>query len=54
MFRAHVIIIRRLKLHYTATGIIKPIGGRLVQGLREQNAKKHIVLVTYKTKTNFR
>ena len=27
MFRAHVLIIRRSKLHYTASGIIKPIGG---------------------------
>jgi len=31
MFRAHVLIIRRLKLHYTASGIITPIGGRLVR-----------------------
>jgi len=31
MFRAHVLIIRRSKLHYTASGIITPIGGRLVQ-----------------------
>ena len=30
MFRAHVLIIRRLKLHYTAFGIIRPTGGRLV------------------------
>jgi len=30
MFRAHVLIIRRSKLHYTASGIIKIIGGRLV------------------------
>ena len=30
MFRAHVIIIRRSKLHYTAYGIITPIGGPLV------------------------
>ena len=30
MFRAHVLIIRRPKLHYTASGIITPIGGRLV------------------------
>jgi len=28
MFRAHVLIIRRSKLHYTASGIITPIGGR--------------------------
>jgi len=26
MFRAHVLIIRRSKLHYTAPGIITPIG----------------------------
>ena len=31
MFRAHVLIIRRSKLHYTASGIVTPIGGRLVQ-----------------------
>jgi hypothetical protein len=35
MFRAHMLIIRRSKLHYTASGIITPIGGRLVLGLRE-------------------
>ena len=28
MFRAHVLIIRRSKLHYIASGIITPIGGR--------------------------
>ena len=32
MFRAHVLIIRRSKLHYTASGIITPIDDRLVQG----------------------
>ena len=26
MFRAHVLIMRRSKLHYTASGIITPIG----------------------------
>ena len=26
MFRAHVLIIRRSKLHYTVSGIITPIG----------------------------
>jgi len=31
MFRAHVLIIRGSKLHYTASGIITPIGGRLVR-----------------------
>jgi len=30
MFRAHVLIIRRSKLHYTASSIITPIGGRLM------------------------
>jgi len=30
MFRAHVLIIRRSKLYYIASGIITPIGGRLV------------------------
>jgi len=30
MFQAQVLIIRRSKLHYTASVIIKPIGGRLV------------------------
>jgi len=35
MFRAYVLIIRRSKLHYTASGIIAPIGGRLVHRLHE-------------------
>jgi len=26
MFRAHVLIIRKSKLHYTASGIVTPIG----------------------------
>jgi len=30
MFRAHVLIIRGSKLHYTASGIITLIGSRLV------------------------
>ena len=34
MFQAHVLIIRSSKLHYTASGIITPIGGRLVHRLR--------------------
>ena len=29
MFRAHVLIIRRSKLHYIASVIITPTGGRL-------------------------
>jgi len=35
MFRAHVLIMRRAKLHYTTSGIIRPIGGRLVHRFRE-------------------
>ena len=35
MFREHVLIIRRSQLHYTASGLITAIGGRLVHGLRE-------------------
>ena len=46
MFRAHVLIIRRSKLHYTACGIITPIGGRLVHRLREEDnehmCSKHV------------
>ena len=30
MFRAHMLIISRSKLHYTASGLITRIGGRLV------------------------
>ena len=35
MFRAHVLIVRRSKLYYTASAIITPIGGRPVHRLRE-------------------
>ena len=35
MFRAHVLIVRRSKLYYTASGIITPIGSRPVRRLRE-------------------
>ena len=35
MFRAQVLIVRRPKLYYTASGIITPIGGRPVDRLRE-------------------
>jgi hypothetical protein len=31
-FEHHVLIVRRLKLYYTASGIIIPIGGRPVHG----------------------
>jgi len=32
MFRAHVLIISKSKLYYTASGIITPVGGRPVHG----------------------
>ena len=35
MFRAHAFIVRRAKLYYTVSGIIKPIGDRPVHRLRE-------------------
>ena len=35
MFRAQMLIIRRSKLHYTASGSITPTGGCLVHRLRE-------------------
>ena len=38
MLRAHVLIIRRSKLYYTASGIIKHIGGRLVHRLRKDSS----------------
>ena len=34
MFRAHVLIIRRSKLHYTASGIITPIGVMIPEVIR--------------------
>jgi len=36
-FEHYVLIIRRSKLHYTASGIITPIGDRLVHRLRESS-----------------
>jgi len=42
MFRAHVLIIRRSKLHYTASGIITPIGGRLVHEIIRKNSNSTI------------
>jgi hypothetical protein len=35
MFRAHVLIVRRSKLYYAASGIITPIGGRPVHRIPE-------------------
>ena len=43
MFREYVLIIRRSKLHYTASGIITPIGGRLVHRLRE-DCSPHVIV----------
>ena len=37
-FEHYVLIIRRSKLYYTASGIITPIGGRPVNRLREDCA----------------
>ena len=39
MFRAHVLIVRRSKFYYTASGIITPVGGRPVHKLREDCAR---------------
>jgi len=35
MFRAHVLIIRRSKLYYTASGIVTPVCDRPVRRLRQ-------------------
>jgi len=39
MFRAHVLIVRRSQLYYTASGIITPIGGRPTEMHGQQNIK---------------
>jgi len=44
MFRAHMLIIWRSKLHYTAPGIITPIGGRLVHRLREDSLESSVMI----------
>ena len=36
-FEHHVLIVRRSKLYYTASGIITPVGGRPVHRLREDS-----------------
>jgi len=36
-FEHYVLIIRRSKLYYTASGIVTPVGGRPVHRLREDN-----------------
>ena len=37
MFEHYVLIIRRSKLYYTASGIVTHVGGRPVHRLREDN-----------------
>jgi len=44
-----VLIIRRSKLYYTASGIIKPVGGRPVHRLREDTG----VMIPDAVKYNF-
>jgi len=44
MFREHVLTIRRSKLHYTASGIITPIGGRLVYKCRRVQISYYDIL----------
>ena len=41
MFRAHVLIVRRPKLYYRASGNIKPIGGRPVHRLRDDHQQTY-------------
>ena len=43
MFRAQVLIIRRSKLCYTASGIVAPIGGRPVHSWREQASSSNAI-----------
>ena len=44
MFRAHVLIVRRSKLYYTASGIITPIGGHPVHRLRDVEAWNKLII----------
>jgi len=37
MFRAHCAHQQEVKLYYTASAIITPVGGRPVRGLREES-----------------
>jgi len=47
MFRAHVLIIRRSKLHYTASGIITPIGARWVLCNWKPQGKKSLSKINF-------
>ena len=40
MFRAHVLIIKRSKLYYTASGNVTPIGGRPVNRVLSQSVHR--------------
>ena len=40
-FEHYVLIVRRLKLYHTASGIITPIGGRPMHRLREESQPMH-------------
>ena len=42
-----MLIIRRSKLYYTASGIITPVGGRPVHRLREDSYHQEIKIVLY-------
>ena len=44
MFRAHVLIISRSKLHYTASGIITPVGGRLMHETKHVEARNKLIV----------
>jgi len=41
-FEHYVLITRRSKLYYTASGIITPVGGRLVNRLREDHSSLNL------------
>ena len=41
-FRANVLIMKRSKLHYTASVIVAAIGGRLVHGLTENSLNPYM------------
>ena len=40
-FEHHVLIVRRSKLYYTASGIITPLGGRPEHRLRKDSLNLH-------------
>ena len=41
-FEHYVLIIRRSKLYYTASGIIAPVGGSSVHRLREEQSSLYL------------